>query len=665
MGNWFSSGVVLFAAPLFALAGAPLALLPGRWGRALPFAGVGLAGASALAGGVWHLHAGAHATLQLPNLLQFGPLALRADATAALFLCMLGAVSLGAALFAPAYLEHHASPRRGRWLAFVSALFVAGMALMFLAADVVVFLFAWEAMTLASYFLVVADHDQEASRRAGLLYFIVAQAGAACVAAALFIVAASSGSLAFDLMSAAALSRPARAAVFVLALVGFGAKAGLVPLHLWLPAAHPAAPAFASALLSGVMIKAGLYGMLRLLAFTGPGPMWWGLLVIAAGAVTALLGILYALAERDLKRLLAYSSVENMGVIFVALGGAMTFHAVGRPEAGALAGAAALLHALGHSVFKGLLFLGSGAVQHGAGTRDLELLGGLHKTMPRTAGLFLLGAFAIAALPPLSGFMSEWLAVRALLAGATAPAAAVRIAAPLAAAAVALAAGLAAACFVKAYAGAFLALPRSDEAAQAKEAPPAMLGGMLFLVFAALLVSYFAAPAAQFAAAAAAPALGRATLSPGWALVPAVGPGAAHPLAIAAAAGAFALLGWALTTRAPAARVAPPWACGAPALTPRMAYSPGAIAKPLRMVFAKLYRSERRTRLVHDGSPYFPRGAHFESTVRPLSESEVLHPIAELVLAVSHRMRAFQTGSLHAYLAYLFIALLALLFFAR
>ena len=380
-------------------------------------------------------------------------------------------------------------------------LFAAAMNLVLIADDAYAFLFSWELMSLASWALVVARHTDPESRRAGHLYLVMAAIGTVALLFAFGGLAGPAGGYAFDTIRAHPPQPMVAALVLAAALVGCGSKGGLIPLHAWLPLAHPAAPSHVSALMSGVMTKVAIYGFVRI-AFDllGPPAWWWALPPIVLGAMTAVLGLLYAVLDRDLKRVLAYSTIENVGVIFVALGLALWPSApTAQHEAAAVAMAAALLHVLNHSWFKSLLFLGAGAVLHATGRRDLDGLGGLIHRMPRTAVFFLVGALAISALPPLNGFVSEWLLFQAVIAAPALPQAALHFASPAIGAMLALAAALAAACFVRVYGTAFLGRPRSAEAAGAHDVPLVQqiaMGGLAFLcILGGLIGSVLAAGA--------------------------------------------------------------------------------------------------------------------------------------------------------------------------
>jgi hydrogenase-4 component B len=457
--------------------------------------------------------------------------------------------------------------------------------------------------------------------------------------------------------------------VFVLAVLGFGGKAGLVPLHVWLPRAHPAAPSHVSALMSGVMVKLGIYGILRLvLDLLGPGPAWWGALLIGLGAASALVGVLYALMEDDLKRLLAYSSVENVGLVFIGVGAGLLFAGLGDPASATLALVAALYHALNHAVFKGLLFLGAGAVVHGAGGRDMNRLGGLVRRLPWTAACFLVGALAIGGLPPLNGFVSEWLLFQSLLPAIGSAAPLVAPVMTLAVGALALTAGLAAAAFVKAFGITFLALPRSAEAAHAHEAPATMRVAMVALAGLCTVLG--------LGAAAVVPVLGgivgghagvpdgAVALTVGLRLLPSAGATSMSPFLVGV--GLLVAMGGAwLALRVGAARglrVGDTWGCGRIGQTPRMEYTSTAYAEPLRRVFAELYRpTEDLTIDVHPESRYFVQSIAYRSAIVPWFERYAYGPLVRRVAAAAGLTRAIQSGSAHAYLTYVVVALVALL----
>ncbi len=433
------------------------------------------------------------------------------------------------------------------------------------------------------------------------------------------------------------------------------------------------APGNISALMSGIVIKTGIYGMaLVFFDFFEAPPFWAGMLVLVAGVVSALLGVLYALMEHDLKRLLAYHSIENIGIILIGFGAALVFRAAGHTTLAAIAVVAGLYHTLNHAIFKCLLFLGAGAVAHSTGTRDMEKMGGLIRRMPVTALCFLVGAAAISGLPPLNGFVSEWLTYQALLAGFGSTESLGRVVFPIAGALLALTAALAAACFVKAFGISFLALPRSDEAGEASEVSRSMQLGMAILAAGCIVLGLGATWFLPVFDSMTAQAMGvrvSAALSTGSGFVLAAGTaraGTVSPLGIAAMlvllSGVPALL-WFAWGRASRRATGPTWDCGLPGLTAANEYTATGFSKPIRMIFSALYRPRREIQADYEVSPYYPTAIHFESEIEPTFEKHFYDPLQEWLLRVSRRMRWLQAGSVHAYLAYIFVALIVLLLF--
>jgi hydrogenase-4 component B len=542
-----------------------------------------------------------------------------------------------------------------------------------MADNALTFLMAWEAMSLSAYCLVLTEHDRPGTVRAAHWYIALTHAGFVALLAMFLLLSAGDLTTSFAGMRAASLTPGVRDAAFVLALLGFGTKAGMAPLHVWLPMAHPVAPSHISALMSGAVIKMGVYGLLRVtIDLLVGGPPWWGGLVLGVGTVSALLGVLYALMEHDLKRLLAYHSVENIGIIFIGIGAGLMFQSFELPTLAALGIVAGMYHTINHACFKGLLFLGAGAVLHAMGTRNMEEMGGLIKRMPRTAFCFLLGACAISALPPLNGFASEWLVFQALLGGSAIPRPEVAVIMPIAVAMLALTSGLAAACFVKAFGITFLAIPRSPRAEQAHEAPRTMQAGMGTLALACVALGLL-----PFAVV---PLLGSSVAGfPGLASAPAEFT-LALPLRVPGTSGQMsptllalslvlllALVPLALRMLGPdRRRVADTWGCGRIGQTPRMEYTATAFAEPLRRVFAELYRPTRDLSIdFHPASRYFVQSIEYRSEIHPWIE----HLLYDWPLQGLHRaatwVRGIQGGSLHLYLFYLTLAFLILLTAAR
>jgi hydrogenase-4 component B len=577
------------------------------------------------------------------------------------FLMVLGMVAIPVAFYSIGYFAHAIPVSR---TAAVGALFnvlLGAVEVVFVAGDVIAFLCAWELMTLATALLVATDHEDGASRRAAYLYLVMSHVGTGCLIAGFFTLASLSGSVAFPMLLAGDVaSGPMRDALFVLFTIGFGVKAGVIPLHVWLPEAHPAAPSSVSALMSAVLITAGVYGLFRVCAFgLGTPHVNWGLAFMAVGTLSAILGVLYALTQNDLKRLLAYSTIENAGIMLLGLGAGMTALAYDRGELAAVVVAASLYHVLNHAVFKGLLFLGAGSVVAATGVRQIESFGGLLRRMPWTGFFFLIGAMAISGLPPLNGFASEWLTFQALLLGFTAIPGLTRLNFPLAGALLALTTALAAACFVKAFGISFLALPRTRAAEEAHESPPMMLVPQAFLAALCLALGLF--PGVVLLALSGVlrslPGLQpRADMVRG-ALELATGAGefdhvapAIFALALAAGAG----IAFAVARAKKVIRRAPTWGCGGE-LTARSEYTATAFSKPLMMVFRAIYRPTREVEALAEVSPYFPREVRYRAEIEPTFERYVYEPLVRTVLAIAHGMKALQAGSLHAYLAYVLL----------
>jgi len=660
--------------------GALAALVSARksLGRGLVALGA-IAGAGAgLALGATVIVTGVPFTLFVPELLPLGGgLALRLDSLGAFFLVVIGVGAIPAALYGAGYTAVYEDGRASlRLLGMMFNLFLLTMSLVTLADNVLTFLLMWEGMSLTSFFLVMTEAGEERTRNAGLWYIGMTHAGLVMLLAAFLLFTGGTGSGAFaDLRSIAPSLTPAvRDTVFVLAFLGFGSKAGIVPLHVWLPRAHPAAPSHVSALMSGVMIKMGVYGLLRLtLDLLGGGPAWWGGLVLAVGVVSALLGVLYALMEHDLKRLLAFHSVENIGIILIGIGAGLMFHRYGLMPLAALGFIGGLYHVLNHAAFKGLLFLGAGSVLHATRARNMEEMGGLIKRMPWTALFFLIGAAAISALPPLNGFASEWLVFQSLLGGVNIPVPEVVVVMPVAVGLLALTSGLAAACFVKAFGITFLALPRSSEAAHAHESPFSMQCGMGLLAVACIGLGV-----APFAVV---PVLGGILAGLGglpdtraeftysvFLQTPGVF-GQMSPTLLAL--GLLFLLGvvpsvmWLLRLNY-RRRLSDSWGCGRVGQTARMEYTATAFAEPLKRVFAEIYRPMRELTVdFHPGSKYFVQSIEYRSEITPWFDQSLYRPFLESATFVAQQVRRLQAGSLHLYLLYIAVVLTLLLVVAR
>ncbi|MGA8051331.1 MAG: hydrogenase 4 subunit B [Burkholderiales bacterium] len=588
----------------------------------------------------------------------------RLDSLAAFFLVVVNLGGATASIYGMGYGRHEEAP--GRVLPFFPA-FLAGMNLVVLAADAFTFLFTWEFMSLTSWALVMAHHRRTGNAAAGYLYLIMASFGTLALLLAFGLLAGPAGGYAFEAIRAAPPAAGVAAAVLVLALIGAGSKAGLVPLHVWLPLAHPAAPSHVSALMSGVMTKVAVYGIVRI-AFDLLGvPTWWaGALVALLGGVTAVMGVLHALMEHDLKRLLAYHTVENIGIIFIGLGLALAFEANGMRAAAALALTAALFHVFNHSVFKSLLFFGSGAVLTATGERDMEHLGGLIKRMPLTAFAFLVGSAAISALPPFNGFVSEWLTFQAILASPALPQWLLKFLVPAIGALLALSAALAAACFVKAFGVTFLGRPRTDAARNAVETDRWSLATMFILaalcLIAGILPGYFIDALAPVTHALAGAHLPRQGELDWLTIVPVAQSRSSYNglllfliIAFAAGMGAEAIHRWA----SGALRRSAPWDCGFPDASPATQYTAGSFSQPIRRVFGSVvFRAREEVRMPPPGDL---QPAHMHVRIRDVLWDALYAPIADLVNYVAVRLNTVQFLSIRVYLSLVFGALVALL----
>lgn len=599
-----------------------------------------------------------------PWPLPGGSFSLRWDPLGAVFAFAIAVVTALAAVFGGGYLPA-AAPRRnlgGAW--FFYNLLTASMILVVLAADAFVFLLAWEAMSLASFFLVMFESEHRETRAAGWTYLVAVHLGGAFLLMLFGLMAAASGSLDFRAFAASGGVRALGGVLFVLAVIGFGAKAGFVPLHVWLPEAHPAAPAHVSAVMSGVMIKTGIYGILRILTLLGPPPAWWGWTLIAVGAVSGILGVIFALAQHDLKRLLAYHSVENVGIITLGLGTGLLGVSYGNPVMAVLGLAGGLFHVVNHALFKSLLFLGAGAVAAAAGTREIDSLGGLGKRMPVTAAAFLIGAAAISGLPPLNGFASEFFIYLGIWAGSVRPSPApvsLAIGGPLALAALALIGGLAAACFAKAFGVIFLGQPRRSLPEGLRDPSPALLLPMLILAAACLALGLLAPVALGLLL----PALG-VVLAGVSGPSPEAGAVFIRPALVSVSAagagflGLLVLLAWARRglLRRRRVRAGSTWDCGYAASDPRMQYTGSSFAEPIVEVFRYFIRPRAR---LEAPQGLFPEGAGLHSETPDLFRDKLFAPLFGFLNELALKLRWLQQGRVQLYVLYIAVTVLALL----
>ncbi|MCP5150113.1 MAG: hydrogenase 4 subunit B [Ectothiorhodospiraceae bacterium] len=588
----------------------------------------------------------------------------RIDALSALFVVLVDVGGAAAAVYGLGHGRHEGHPRRV--LPFFPA-FLAAMHLVLLADDAFTFLFCWELMSLVSWALVMAHHQQGDNTRAGYVYLLMAGFGTLALLLALALLAGSEGGYAFADMRAVEPAPHVAALVVVLVLVGAGSKAGLLPLHVWLPLAHPAAPSHVSALMSGVMTKVAVYGFVRIVLDLLATPPWWaGLAVLLLGAVTAVVGVLHALMERDIKRMLAYSTIENVGIVFVGVGLALAFDAHGMGAAAALALTAALLHAANHSWFKSLLFLGAGAVLVATGERDMDAQGGLIHRMPVTAFTFLVGCAAISALPPLNGFASEWLLFQAVLQSPQIEQWGLRILVPGVGGLLALAAALAAACFVRAFGVVFLGRPRTPAAMRAAEVDRASLAAMVALVVLCVLAGIVPgvlidalAPVTSALLDARLPT--QAAL--GWLTVVPIAEGRSSYNGLLVFV-FIAVSAW-LTVRvvhrlaSDRLRRGPAWDCGFPDASPLTQYASGSFAQPIRRVFGTTVFAARET--VEMPPPGDGRAARHRVTLLDPAWRWIYDPITAAVAGASLRLNAMQFLTIRRYLGMVFLALVGLL----
>ncbi|ACS85087.1 hydrogenase 4 subunit B [Musicola paradisiaca] len=597
----------------------------------------------------------------------FAHLTLRVDALAAFMVLVISLLVIVTALYSLAYLQEYRG--RGAWaMGFFMNLFIASMVALVVVDNAFYFIVLFEVMSLSSYFLVISDQDEEAIS-AGLLYFLIAHAGSVLIMMAFFLLYRHSNSLDFADFRQASLSAPQASVVFLLAFFGFGAKAGMLPLHGWLPRAHPAAPSHASALMSGVMVKIGIFGIIKVgIDLLGATEAWWGVVVLAFGAVSSVLGVLYALAEHDIKRLLAYHTVENIGIILMGVGVGMIGIATHHPLLALLGLLGGLYHLLNHAVFKGLLFLGAGAVIYRVHTKDMEKMGGLARQMPRTALAFLTGCMAISALPPLNGFVSEWFTYQSLFTLSHDGGIGMKLAAPIAIVMLAITGALAAMCFVKVYGISFCGAPRSEKAAQAREVPWPMTVAMLLLALLCVLLG-----------------IGASLVSP---IITGIAADLAHTSAVAVSQGsqvfpgdsrqtvldtplifilllALPLLPLAIYSLLRGPRLdfrqkGTPWACGY-GYESAMSASAGSFTQPLRVMFAPLYKMRKTLDPAPAMQRALERTTQAAARTEPVFDDHIVMPIVRGVQRLSRTAQWIQHGDFRVYCLYVVAALVILM----
>jgi hydrogenase-4 component B len=586
------------------------------------------------------------------------------DLLAALFLLVVNLGGVSASLYGLGYGQHESDPTR---VVPVFPVFLAAMNLVVIAGDAFMFLISWEFMSLTSWALVMAHHEEADNRFAGFIYLIMAGFGTLALLLAFGLFAGAAGGYAFADMRLLEHEHLRTGIIFSLALIGCGSKAGLVPLHAWLPFAHPAAPSHVSALMSGVMTKVAVYGFIRIVFdLLGSPETWWSVVLLSVGGITALLGVLHAVLQDDLKRLLAYGTVENIGIIFIGLGLALAFESGGIHWAAALAFVAALFHVFNHSLFKSLLFYGAGAVHATTHERSMEQLGGLIHRMPITAFAFLIGAMAISALPPLNGFVSEWLTFQAILVSPQLSVWGLKFLIPAIGGMLALSAALAAACFVKAFGLTFLGRPRSNATQAAQEAHPASRGAMLLLVglcIAAGLLPGYVIDAIAPVTEAFVGGLMPLQADQSWlTIVPIDATRSSYNafylflfIALAASIGAFVIHRFASRKL----RRAVAWDCGYPDADPALQYSSSGFAQPIRRVFGTLLFQAREN--VTMPQPGEVAAAQFYVSLRDLNWDALYQPVARAVEFTADVVNRAQSLTIRQNLGLVFIALVSLL----
>ncbi len=624
-----------------------------------------------IAAGVGGLLAPHSDSMILPVGLPGLPLHLRLDALAAFALLTIGALLLPVCIYSIGYVREYAAHRSLASLGLFLSLFVTGMLGVALADDAFAFMLFWELMSVASYFFVTFEHEEEDNRRAGYVYLIMAHVSGLLILGAFAVLHAASDSFEFSAMRESMPTPAFASAAFLLAAFGFGMKAGVIPMHVWLPEAHPVAPSNASALMSGVMIKVAIIGFVRVvwdLLGVAEFHAWWGALVLLAGSSSAVAGVLLALQQHDLKRLLAYHSVENIGIILIGLGLAMIFAQSGHPLLAALGLVAAFYHTINHALFKGLLFMGAGAVLSATGTRNMEAMGGLVHRMPVTSALFLVACVSISALPPFNGFVSEWLTFQTALLAPQLSGTMLPMLIPFSASMLALAGALAATCFVKVYGVVFLGRARCAATETAAEVDGWMRFGMAVPALACLLLGIL--PTSFIPLIDAVPrSLAHASLAAsvhahGWLwLTPVAAERASYaaPIVLAGMLLLGGLLWWRLHPRGSTVKRGPFWSCGNPHVHARMQYTATAFAQPLRRIFSGIYQPVEKEEIERPLHALLTRRIRYDVHVRDLSWRYLYRPLLDRSEKVADWFARQHRRSVHAYLTYMFVTVLILM----
>ncbi len=586
--------------------------------------------------------------------IPLGKFCVALDGLSAFFLLPILGLGALSAVYGLGYLKPYRAQKSLGFSWFQFNVLIASMIMIVLARNALLFLVAWETMSLSSFFLVSFENEKSDVRRAGWTYMIATHIGTAFLFVLFLLLGQPADDLDFSRFGG--LTPQLAGICFVLAVIGFGTKAGIVPSHVWLPEAHPAAPSHVSALMSGVMIKTGIYGILRVVTFLGPAPSWWGWLLIVVGLFSGILGVLFALAQHDLKRLLAYSSVENIGIIVMGLGVGLLGISAGSPMLAFFGLAGGLLHVVNHAMFKGLLFMGAGSVVHGTHTREIDHLGGLLKRMPWTAAAFLIGAVAVSGLPPLNGFISEFLIYIGSFKGASAAGGGVTVALFAVIAGLALIGGLATACFTKAFGMVFLGEARSENPGHARESGGAMLVSMGLLAAACLAAGLLgflvvrAMPTVLAGLTGFDPAALQNEMLTASGYLKSIALGAAAILLLTALA---SLLRLRLLSGRRIAETGT-WDCGYARPTARMQYTASSFSQPILDFFNIFQRGWKRLKPPRG---YFPATASFETEALDTSQEKVYKPIFEAVEHLLSKLRVMQHGRIQLYVLYIVLTL--------
>ncbi|MBI5641461.1 MAG: hydrogenase 4 subunit B [Nitrospirae bacterium] len=659
------------------------AMLVTRHQRLLVNAGfilTAIASLLAAAAGGWTVSAGmtnqAILAVGLPDL----PFHLRIDPLAGFFLVVVGLLSFFVSIYSIGYVKGFLGQRPLNRLVIFYSLFLAGMFMVILADDALFFLIAWEVMAAASYFLVLFEDERIENRRAAFLYIVVAHVGAIAILLSFGVMAGlvtgfeGFHGYTFDAMRKADFSPEWATAAFLLAFFGFSAKAGVIPLHVWLPEAHPVAPSNVSALMSGVMLKTAIYGIIRVtFDLISVFPWWWGALVLITGLISAVMGVLFALMQNDLKRLLAYSSVENIGIILIGIGLAMIFTSFQLHLLAGLALIAGLYHVLNHAMFKGLLFMGAGAVLHAAHERNMEKMGGLIHMLPWTSALFLIGCISISGLPPFNGFVSEWLTFQAFLLSPSLPSPLMKLLIPMGAALLALTAALSAACFVKAFGITFLGHWRGEHKPDVRETNWLMRSGMIMAAVLCLCLGILPTVVIDWMDKVPEQLVGASISSSagafGWMwLTPVARERASYsgPMVFLVIIAVIVIAYLLLHVRSGAIRRVPLWDCGFEKVNQRMQYTSTSFAMPIRRIFGFIFSIREQ---VKPGTPAtdrtFPVKIHYYLRIRDRFWGWLYKPLVDVSFWISRRVGRLQQGRIQSYLIYSFVTIIVLLMFMR